>query len=125
MDGTQGGPAAAVALSGPGALDDPAVARQVLTGAATRTPRWAAEQVIGTLPPAVPVDDDVDEDADEDADDDVVLAAALRSMPAGTRAAAVLQLLDGEAPVPSPPPTGPVDGSSTDASVLVETDLAG
>lgn len=117
MDGTQGGPAAAVdrllpllaplavlladdrdgavrllsaALSRPGALDDPAAARRALTGAATRTPRWAAEQVIDSLPPAVPVDDDTDED--------VVLAAALRSLPAGTRASAVLQLLDDDSP---------------------------
>lgn len=71
------------ALRRPHALDDPGTALRALAGAATRRRRWAAEQVIGSLPPAVPTDADP------------VLADVLRSLPDRSRAALVLQLVGG------------------------------
>src|SRR3954471_18721262 len=68
----------AAALSRPGALQSPAAARQALSAAAVHRPRWAAEQVIGSLDPPAP-------------DDDSALADALRSLSETARAAAVLE----------------------------------
>ncbi|MBB3675390.1 hypothetical protein FHX36_001125 [Modestobacter versicolor] len=90
------------ALATPSALDDAATARRALTAPRDR-PRWAAEQVVGTLAPVVP------------ADEDPVLAAALRSLPAGVRAAAVLRLVDG-------PPAGDDDAVAALAAAVARGD---
>src|SRR4051812_6697056 len=67
----------AAALSRPGALHSPDAARQALSSALVHPPRWAAEQVIGSLDPPAP-------------DDDGALAEALHSLPPARRAAVVL-----------------------------------
>jgi len=68
------------ALGAPRAVDDPAIARRALARRVLRPSRWSGEQVLATTAPV---------------DDDVVLAEALRALPARDRAAAVLLLVSG------------------------------
>src|SRR4051794_32229608 len=71
------------ALSAPRALDSPHDARQALARDAVGRHRWAAEQVIESLPPAAHPGDDPG------------LADALRALPDRERAAVVLELVAG------------------------------
>jgi hypothetical protein len=70
------------ALSVPHALDSPADAVRALARTSVER-RWLAEQVIESLPPTAP------------AEDDVALADALRSLPPHARATVVLHLIAG------------------------------
>jgi hypothetical protein len=71
------------ALGEPRALESPGDALRALARHALRRPRWSAEQVIDSLPPAAPPEDDP------------ALADALRALPERERAAVVLQLVAG------------------------------
>ncbi|HZB49520.1 MAG TPA: hypothetical protein VE547_10545, partial [Mycobacteriales bacterium] len=89
----------AAALGGSRALGDADGARRALARQVLGRPRWAAEQVIGTTAPD---------------DDDVVLAEALRALPARSRAAVVLHLVAGL----------PQDARAAEGVSRLEDDLA-
>ena len=75
------------ALGRPGALESAADAQRALARSALPQGHWSVVQVIGSLPPQVP------------ADDDVALAGALRALPDPARAVAVLHLVAGLSPL--------------------------
>jgi hypothetical protein len=86
-------------------LDSPAHALSALARSALRRPRWSTVQVLESLDPAAPTDDDA------------VLADALRSMPDRIRAMVVLHLVGGL------PPAGlGVAGAEVDAAVAAFRD---
>src|SRR5215207_3731877 len=87
------------ALGGSRALGDADDARRALARQVLGRPWWAAEQVIGTTAPP---------------DDDVVLAEALRALPARSRATVVLLLVAGL----------PQDAGAGEAVSRLEDDLA-
>ena len=89
----------AAALGGSRALGDADGARRALARQVLGRPRWGAEQVIGTTAPD---------------DDDVVLAEALRALPARSRAAVVLHLVAGL----------PQDARAAEGVSRLEDDLA-
>src|SRR5215218_8984594 len=97
----------AATLSAPGALEDPESARRALARQVLGRARWPAGQILETSAPGAPEDDDV------------ALAAALRVLPDGQRAAVVLGLL--AAPTPTP---GVASGEAGTAATRLMADLA-